>query len=129
MSPEAAEARLRLEIDRQTAFGFQYWPIFDRSTGDFAGCAGLRPWFGEPRIYEMGVHMARPYWGRRMGEEAARAVIRHAFEVLGADALTAGHHPDNANSRSLLRRLGFVFTHESPWGPLGIQHCFYRLEQ
>lgn len=129
MSPEEARARLRLEMDTQRRLGVQYWPIFFRTDGDFAGCAGLRPFHQEPGVYELGVHIARSYWGARLGEEAARAVMRHAFETLGARALTAGHHPENRNSQALIERLGFRFTHKEPWGPLAMEHPFYRIER
>ncbi len=120
MSMEAVEARLQLEMDRQRQFGFQYWPIFLRDQGDFVGCAGLRPFHNEPHVHEVGVHIGRRFWSERLGEEAARAVIQHAFDQLGAEALTAGHNPGNVHSKALLERIGFVRTHEEPWGPLEI---------
>lgn len=129
MSPDAAQARLKLEIDRQRELGIQYWPIFLRADAAFAGCAGLRPFHREPEVFELGVHIARPYWSSGLGEEAARAVIQYAFSEIGAKALTAGHNPENLNSRVLIERLGFILTHWEPWGPLGIEHPFYRLEK
>ena len=129
MSSDAVEARLRLEMDRQTRLGFQYWPIFHREGGHFAGCAGLRPFHAEVEVYEVGVHIARRFWSERLGEEAARAVIQHAFESLGARALTAGHNPENHHSKALIERLGFAYTHEEPWGPQRLQHPFYRLKR
>lgn len=127
LSPEAAQARLQLEMERQRTFGVQYWPVFQRETQEFAGCAGLRPFHDEPRVFELGVHIARGFWSKRMGEEAARAVIRYAFDDLKLDALTAGHHPENLHSHALLTRLGFVYTHTEPWGAFNIGHPFYRL--
>uniref|UniRef100_E6PZL1 Putative GCN5-related N-acetyltransferase n=1 Tax=mine drainage metagenome TaxID=410659 RepID=E6PZL1_9ZZZZ len=127
-TPQAAIERLRLEMQRQQQFGVQYWPIFRRSDGAFAGCAGLRPFHNEHAVFELGVHIARPFWSGRIGEEAARAVIAFAFNHLHARALTAGHNPDNTHSKALILRLGFQFTHLEPWGPLEIHHPFYRLE-
>ena len=35
--------RLQLEIDNEKKFHVQYWPIFEKETGEFIGCCGLRP--------------------------------------------------------------------------------------
>ena len=128
-TPAAAAARLAVEIDRQATFGVQYWPIFDLATGEHAGCTGLRPFHDEPGALELGVHIARPFWGGRFGEEAARAAIAWAFDRCGATALMAGHGPENAASRALIQRLGFIFSHEERWGPLDLLHPYYRLHR
>ncbi len=127
-SPQAAIDRLHLEIHRQNQFGVQYWPIFLRSNGTFAGCAGLRPFHQEPAVFELGVHIARPFWSERLGEEAARAVLDFAFASIHARSLTAAHAPQNHHSQALIRRLGFHYSHHEPWGPDAILHPFYRLE-
>lgn len=129
MSPEAADARLALEMARQRRVGVQYWPVFLRETGEFAGCAGLRPFHKEAGVFEVGVHLARAMWSRRLGEEAVRAVIAYGFGVLGAVRLMAGHGPEHENSKAMLGRVGFVFSHFEPWGTLGLPHPFYRLER
>ena len=69
----------------------------------------------------------RRFWSERLGEEAARAVIQCAFEDLKASGLTAGHNPENLHSKALLARLGFTYSHLEPWGPLQMDHLFYRL--
>ena len=127
---DATRDKLAVEMDRQQRFGIQYWPIFDRTTQQIAGCAGLRP-FGDdnPHVRELGVHIARPFWSQRLGEDAARAVIAYAFDELKLDALTAGHNPGNLYSKALITRLGFTYTHMQPWGPFHLEHPFYRLER
>jgi RimJ/RimL family protein N-acetyltransferase len=129
MSPETVRERLNLEMDRQRKLGLQYWPVYLRSNGAFAGCAGLRPFHHEAGVYEMGVHIARPYWSMQLGEEAACAVMEYAFGTLGAMALTAGHNPNHLHSKRLIERLGFRFSHTEPWGPLGTETPFYRLHR
>lgn len=129
MNEDGVRERLSLEMQRQHELGVQYWPVFLRDTGDFAGCAGLRPFHDEPGVFEAGVHVARPFWSARLGEEAARAVLRFAFQEIGIAALTAGHGPENVNSKSLIERLGFRYTHTEPWGPLQRMHPYYRLEE
>jgi RimJ/RimL family protein N-acetyltransferase len=43
-----------------------------------------------------------------MGEEAARTVLRYAFDRLQVTELTAGHKPPNLDSKSLIEKLGFA---------------------
>ncbi len=128
MTAVEAETRMRLEMERQAAFGVSYWPVFERATSVHAGCAGLRPYGEDARVREMGVHIARRFWSGRFGEEAARAVIGYGFGVLGLEAVMAGHGPDNVNSKAMLERLGFRFTHMAPWGAQDVPHPWYRLE-
>ena len=128
-SHEQVQQRLALEMHRQRTLGISYWPVFDRATGTHAGCAGLRPFHDEQGVCEVGVHIARPFWSGRFGEEAARAVITYAFDVLNLSAVTAAHNPANIHSRALIGRLGFNFTHMEPWGAQEELHPFYRLER
>ena len=121
--------RLQVEMSRQTALGMQYWPMFSLATGRHAGCAGLRPFHEQVDLLELGVHVARPFWSARLGEEAARAVISRAWQHTGAVALVAGHGPGNVNSKALIERLGFVYTHDEPWGPHRKMHPYYRLDR
>jgi RimJ/RimL family protein N-acetyltransferase len=127
-SPEKIQERLDTEIDLSSRHNIQYWPIFSLEEGDHAGCAGLRPYRPKDRIFELGVHLRRPYWGRGLAEEAARAVIKFAFESAGAKALFAGHHPANSSSQHLILKLGFRRTHEEFYPRTGLHHPSYLLE-
>lgn len=129
MSPEAAADRMALEMSRQAELGFQYWPMFSLATGEHAGCAGLRPFHDHPDLLELGVHVARPFWSARLGEEAARAVIAWAWRNTRAAALVAGHFPENHHSEALIGRLGFAYTHHEPWGANAVLHPYYRLDR
>lgn len=129
MSVGDAADRMRLQMEHQRALGFQYWPMFSLETGAFAGCSGLRPFHQRVDVIEIGVHLSRAFWSGRYGEEAARAVIRWAWENTKAEALVAGHGPHNEHSKALIGRLGFVYTHHEPWGPHRTMHPYYRLER
>ena len=107
--------------------GIQYWPVFLLATGEHVGCCGLRARDPDRRVYELGVHIRREWWRRGLAEEAARAVIRHAFDALGAAALFAGHNPRNRASKHLLEKLGFRYTHDEPYAATGLLHPSYLL--
>ena len=121
------EQRLHAEIASMTAYQVQYWPVFLLESGEHAGCAGLRPYRLDEGVYELGFHFRPELWGRGLAQEAGRAVIAFAFEQLGASALFAGHHPDNAASARVLAHLGFQFTHDEFYPPTGLKHPSYLL--
>jgi ribosomal-protein-alanine N-acetyltransferase len=127
LAPDAVERRLRAEMATLAANRVQYWPIFVLDGDVFAGCAGLRPYRLEDRVYELGFHLLPSHWGRGLATEAASAVVAFAFGEIGAAALFAGHHPDNAVSRHVLEKLGFRFTHDEHYPPTGLNHPSYLL--
>ncbi len=125
---EQVRARLDREIACRRDHGMQYWPVFLLDTGAHAGCAGLRPYRPEERIYELGFHLRPEHWGRGLAEEAGRAVIGYGFAALGAVALFAGHHPENLASSRVLAKLGFHYTHEELYPADGLMHPSYLLK-
>ncbi|MGH9588214.1 MAG: GNAT family N-acetyltransferase [Acidobacteriaceae bacterium] len=127
MTREQARDRLDAERERERRLGVQYWPMFLRETGDFAGCAGLRPWSMEPDTIEAGVHLMRSVWGLRLGEEALLAVLAHGFDTIGLLKIVAGHGTAHDNSRKLLERAGFEYTHNILWGPAKIEVCMWAI--
>ena len=130
LTAEAVRERLQLEQRTQREAGVQYWPIFLLETGEPAGCAGLTPWPAEgPACLMAGIHLHRAVWGRRLGEEAGRAMLQYGFEVAGAEEIVAGHHPENVASKRLLTALGFEFERLHLWPPTGLLHPFYRLKR
>ncbi|WP_165170130.1 GNAT family N-acetyltransferase [Adlercreutzia sp. ZJ242] len=58
---------------------------------------------------ELGYWIGVPYWGRGLIPEAARELIRHAFEDLGLGGIWCGNYEGNANSQRVQEKLGFVF--------------------
>ena len=125
----AVRERLEKDLRNQRENGMQFWPFFLRSTGELAGCCGLRPRDPVLRILELGYALRPEFWGKGLATEAARAVVEHAFGTLGATALFAGHHPDNSASRRTLEKLGFRYTHDEPFAPTRNVHPCYRLDR
>ncbi|HEX2062245.1 MAG TPA: GNAT family N-acetyltransferase [Thermoanaerobaculia bacterium] len=122
---EEVAARLAREIANLEERGIQYWPLF--SGDEFIGCCGLKPNPDDASQLELGFHLLPAYWGRGFGAESARAVIAYAFDLVGADAIYAGHHPHNEASRALLTRLGFEQIGAHLFPRTGLDHPWYRL--
>lgn len=127
MTRQEAHDRLQTELKRDRDLGFQYWPVFLRETGQFAGCAGLRPWSIDPATTEVGVNLMRSAWGLRLGEEALHAVLAYGFDTLGLPRIVAGHGVAHDNSRKLLQRVGFHYTHNTLWGPKQLEVCMWAI--
>ena len=128
-SPEQVQQRLNTEIANMENYGIQYWPVFLLPHLQHAGCCGLKPRKPEARIYELGVHLCAGNWGKGLAQEAAIAVVRYAFETLGATELFAGHHPDNQKSRHMLEQSGFSYSHDELYAPTGLMHPGYILRR
>lgn len=124
-SVDDISARLEKEINNETEYHVQYWPIFELFSKDLIGCCGLRP-HGRNK-YELGFHLRPQFWGKGYATEAATAVIEDAFSVLKADALFAGHNPNNVASSKVLLKLGFRYIGDEFYEPTGLYHPSYEL--
>ncbi len=58
---------------------------------------------------EMGFWIGKPFWGRGFMTEAAREMIRHAFEDCGMNKIWCGYYEGNSRSKRLQEKLGFVY--------------------
>ena len=126
---EVALERLAREIELQNQYRMQYWPVFLLAYGRHAGCAGLRPYESSQAIFEMGVHLFPEFWGQGIAREASEVIIPYAFGPLGATAIVAGHHPQNAASGRLLVKLGFTYQGDRLYIPTGLMHPMYLLRK
>jgi len=57
---------------------------------------------------EIGWRLSANHWGRGLATEGARAVVRHAFEVLRLDALVSFTAPANIRSRRVMEKIGMI---------------------
>ena len=76
--------------------------------GDLIGAAGLTLDDGN-RSTELGYWIGKPFWGQGYASEAARAVIRFAFEELGLNRVWAHCLTRNEASRRVLEKVGLEF--------------------
>lgn len=97
--------------------------ITERTSGDplLVGGCGLHR--RESGAVELGYWIARPYWGRGLATEAAKAIIDIA-RTLRLPALEAGHFLDNPASGRVLEKLGF-----RPAGVIAPRFCLARGEE
>lgn len=77
--------------------------------GPCVGCIGLTP---DPHRRNvdglmLGYWVGREAWGRGIATEAAREMLRYAFEELGLSLVSVTHYPQNARSRRVIEKCGF----------------------
>ena len=58
---------------------------------------------------ELGYWIGKPFWGQGLIPEASRALLRHAFEDLGMQAVWCGYYEGNEKSKRVQEKLGFVY--------------------
>lgn len=58
---------------------------------------------------ELGYWIGVPHWGRGYALDAARALLRHAFEELKLARVWCGYYEGNARSRRVQEKLGFQY--------------------
>ena len=58
---------------------------------------------------ELGYWIGQPYWGHGYMTEAAREMLRHAFEDLGMRAVWCGYYDGNERSRRVQEKCGFIY--------------------
>jgi RimJ/RimL family protein N-acetyltransferase len=116
--------------------GYGQWVVELPEETPFAGVVGFnRPTYEAhftPAV-EVAWRLARPYWGRGIAYEAARAAVEDGFYRLGLTEIVAITTPANSRSWRLMERLGMVrevdgdFDH--PLVPRGhplVRHVLYR---
>jgi len=84
------------------------WAIELVEHGEMIGTVGLLRFDFEHRHAEIGYEIARRWWGLGLTPEAAAAVIRYGFSVLGLHRIDAGVLPENDASVRVLQKLGFI---------------------
>jgi RimJ/RimL family protein N-acetyltransferase len=104
--------------------GFGWWAVEVLVTGEFIGFTGLsRPSFHVPwmddrpaPVVEVGWRLRRTAWRHGYATEAARAAVRHGFDVVGLEEIVSFTTLTNLRSQAVMERLGMTrhATYEHP---------------
>ena len=95
------------DLDR---YGFGFWALEVRASGEFIGFTGLGTVGGEMPVtgIEIGWRLARPAWGRGYATEAALAAMDYGFGVMGRPEIVAVTMARNLRSQAVMRRIGMT---------------------
>jgi RimJ/RimL family protein N-acetyltransferase len=95
------------DLDR---YGFGFWALEVRASGEFIGFTGLGTVGGEMPVtgIEIGWRLARPAWGHGYATEAALAAMDYGFGVMGLPEIVAVAMARNLRSQAVMRRIGMT---------------------
>ncbi len=107
---EQAKKRFSEVMEHQNKYGFSYYNIFLKSTGEYIGQAGLY------YNYDMSVNLCyallEQYHGKGYAIEAILEILKYGFNKLNFSTITAMSAPENHGSRHLLEKVGARFDRE-----------------
>jgi ribosomal-protein-alanine N-acetyltransferase len=86
---------------------------------------------GRPAL-ALGFTLSRERWGRGYATEAARELVRFAFEDLDVGAVYGGCLPENSASRRVLEKAGLRFQGSQrgfPGAPRGAESLVFRVDR
>ena len=95
------------DLDR---YGFGFWAVEIRASGEFIGFTGLNtmdegmPFSG----VELGWRLARSAWGHGYATEAGLAALRYGFDAMGLPEVVAVTMARNVRSQAVMRRIGMT---------------------
>lgn len=127
---EQTRAAVGRTIGRWRDQGWGTFAVDLAATGEMIGFAALAVPEFLPEILpavEVGWRIARPHWGSGYAPEAAREVIRFAFEDLGMDRLVSCIHTGNAASIRVAEKLGMILERETVVPGPGVPCRVYEL--
>ena len=98
--------------------------VVEKDSGALIGWVGLGPLDFAPEEIEIYYGLSPDYWGRGIATEAARALLRYGFEVIGLDTIVAIVHPDNGASIRVIEKMGLPY--RKIIGSLPPEHKFFE---
>ena len=107
---EQTAARLLAMREHWQEHGYGIFVLRWRPTDEFVGWAGVATPTFLPEVMpavEIGWRLLHQWWGRGLATEAARDVLRFAFDDIGLDRLLSIRHVDNEASGRVMEKLGF----------------------
>jgi RimJ/RimL family protein N-acetyltransferase len=99
---------LQDDLDR---YGFGFWAVEVRASGEFIGFTGLDPVDdGMPFTgVEAGWRLARSAWGHGYATEAATVALEYGFGTVGLSEILAVTATTNLRSQAVMRRIGMTY--------------------
>ncbi len=71
---------------------------------------------------ELGYWLGKPFWGQGLIPEAAKEMLRHAFEEIGMTKVWAGYYEGNARSKRVQEKCGFRYQWRSEGIDVPLMH-------
>ncbi|MBG59879.1 MAG: GNAT family N-acetyltransferase [Peredibacter sp.] len=102
----------------QGKYGF--WAAEDIKTKEFIGWFQLRPLKEDPdnyKVLELGYRLKKKFWGKGIGTEVSKLLVKRAFDELNAKEVWAIAHRSNNSSTNIMKKCGLTFQFEKEYAP------------
>lgn len=88
-----------------------HWAIVLKAENKVIGAIKLNPDNNRGEYYAKAISfvLSPIYWGQGIMTEAAKCVIKYAFEELKIDLLSAFHYSENYRSKRVIEKCGFEY--------------------
>jgi len=108
-SEEQVAAMIRQSIETHRRHGYGRLAVIEKLSGNFIGDCGLTIQdIAGIAEYEVGYRIEKSAWGRGYAHEAAAAVVKYGFDVLGLRRLCSYMASDHHQSRRIAEKLGMT---------------------
>ena len=103
-----------LEVIRTVFSAPETYAVVLKETGSPIGCIGLKTGDATDMTdrddeCELGYWLGVPFWGQGLMTEAAKELIRHAFEDCGMRKVWCGYYDGNERSKRVQEKCGFIY--------------------
>ncbi len=105
---ESIAKRMEFYIDCYDKYGFGMSAMIWKATGEMIGWSGLQP-LQETGKTEVGYGMAKEFWRKGIGLEAAKAWLEFGFTKTDLEKIYAIAVPENVGSWRIMEKLGMSF--------------------
>lgn len=101
--------------------GCGHWAAVARAEQELIGWAGLEflPETGETEVAYL---LSKPFWGRGLATEAARAAVQFGFDQAGLESIIGLTHPENIASQRVLQKCELAFTARKSYFGIDVFH-------
>jgi len=105
-SDERVQDFVHSQIHKARRYGFCHWKLVEKASDTLIGFCGLQHYEDE---IEIGWWLAKAYWGKGLGTEAAHVALDDAFQRVGLKRVIAMAQPANRASVHIMEKLGMQF--------------------
>jgi len=105
---ETAKNELKNLISKQTADGTGFCALFNKSSGEYIGEAGILSHNANADRCVIGYNLLPGFWGNGYATEISKRLIMFAFENLNVERVEALAMKDNVASCRVLEKSGLI---------------------
>lgn len=105
-----------LDVIKNVLNGRECFAICEKGSDKPIGCIELRlnghtDMTDKDDECELGYWLGKSFWGRGYMPEAAREMLRHAFDELDMSVVWCGYYDGNERSKRVQEKVGFIYHH------------------